>query len=196
MPQQIKSSWFLENISESGEKWLIPIDKSPFIVGRSQDCNLSLLSKTVSRKHAEIYVKGNSLVLHDLESTNGTFINNVRLKDRADLENGDKINFGDVSFKILFNASGSKDAGSGTMYLKSPRKKQSFSDFYDLTKREEEILYLLLEGRATKNIADTLFISFGTAKNHITNLFKKINVHSKYELISFYNNFNSGIGIE
>ena len=183
--------WFLEKVSESEEKWIIPIDKNPFFIGRSQNCNLTLLSKTVSRKHAEIYPRKKTMVLHDLDSTNGTFINGKRLKDRTDLADGDLIHFGEIQFRILLKDDGKKESGSGTMHMKSPirTRKNDFVRHYDITKREEDVLKLIIEGQSTKQITEELKISFSTAKNHIANIFKKCDLHSRIELISLYNNF-------
>lgn len=48
-----------------------------------------------------------------------------------------------------------------------------------LTKRETEILDLIADGMSNKEIADKLFISEGTIKNHITSLFRKLDVHDR-----------------
>ena len=46
--------WSLEGILPDGEKWIIQIDSTPFMVGRDKECNLCLVSAEISRKHAEI----------------------------------------------------------------------------------------------------------------------------------------------
>jgi DNA-binding NarL/FixJ family response regulator len=50
---------------------------------------------------------------------------------------------------------------------------------YDLTKREIEVLKLLAEGLFNKEIAYMLAISEKTVKNHVSNIFKKINVSDR-----------------
>ena len=74
------NSWFLEGILENGKKWIIPINKFPFFIGRSSSNDLSISSIDISRKHAQIMKFGNNLMLKDLESTNGTFINDKIIK--------------------------------------------------------------------------------------------------------------------
>jgi len=54
---------------------------------------------------------------------------------------------------------------------------------YTISKREAEILKLLMCGKSNKEIEDMLFISYHTVKNHITNIFQKMNVTSRYELM-------------
>ena len=53
---------------------------------------------------------------------------------------------------------------------------------YNLSKREKEIIVLLVEGNETKEIAGRLKITTHTVENHITNIYKKIGVSNKIEL--------------
>ena len=53
----------------------------------------------------------------------------------------------------------------------------------ELTTRQWEILNLLLEGQRVSTIADTLFISQSTVRNHLATIFKKFGVHSQAELL-------------
>lgn len=54
---------------------------------------------------------------------------------------------------------------------------------YDLTRREEEILALLLQGRTRSEIARELFVSGDTVKTHIRNLYRKTGVTGKDQLV-------------
>ena len=53
----------------------------------------------------------------------------------------------------------------------------------DLTKREKQVLGLLVSGVKTKDAATTLQISHDTIRNHIKNIYKKLNVNSKVEMM-------------
>jgi PAS domain S-box-containing protein len=53
-----------------------------------------------------------------------------------------------------------------------------------LTSRELQILHLLAEGASTQGIADSLFISVTTTRNHVQNILRKLDVHSKLEAVS------------
>ncbi len=53
-----------------------------------------------------------------------------------------------------------------------------------LTSREIQILRLLAEGASTQGIADSLFISVATTRNHVQNILRKLDVHSKLEAVS------------
>ena len=54
---------------------------------------------------------------------------------------------------------------------------------FDLSKREQEILMLVLEGKSNTQIEEELFISYNTVKNHIYNIFQKTRVKTRHQLI-------------
>ncbi|CAN5301547.1 two-component system response regulator LnrK [soil metagenome] len=62
---------------------------------------------------------------------------------------------------------------------KAPVSKESF----ELTKREIEILEQLKEGLSYERIAENLFISYGTVRKHIENIYRKLQVHNKVEAV-------------
>jgi len=53
-----------------------------------------------------------------------------------------------------------------------------------LTTRELEVLRLLADGRGTEEVADDLCISAATVRNHVQNILRKLDVHSKLEAVS------------
>jgi DNA-binding NarL/FixJ family response regulator len=55
---------------------------------------------------------------------------------------------------------------------------------YALSKREIEILQLLIEGYPTKQIASELFIAFDTVRTHLKNIYTKLHVNCGKEAIS------------
>lgn len=55
-------------------------------------------------------------------------------------------------------------------------------DIYNLTKREKEILMLLISGLSYKEIAAQCFISIDTLNSHIRKIYSKLNVHSRSEI--------------
>jgi len=183
------SVWYLE--SQHGKSvYSIPIDKDPFIVGRSQNCNLILPAKEVSRNHAKIYRKGDSLYIKDLDSTNGTLLNQKQINEERALNDGDLIVFGSMKFKFCRKEE-ENDEHTATYFSNKPLKQNDFFEYYDITSREKEIFYLIIEGKSTKEIADAVFISPGTAKNHVLSIFKKMDVHSRMMLMTKYLNFKN-----
>jgi DNA-binding CsgD family transcriptional regulator len=181
--------WYLEGKTAEGRSWTVPISKNPFVIGRSDTCDLVLLDPAVSRAHAEISCSGDAVTLRDLKSTNGTFVNRGRVKEPARLSSGDSVTFARLSFRVVCGEDHTREALSGTELESAPPRKEGFADFYGLSRREQEVLALLVQGRSSKAIAEALCISFGTAKNHTSNIFGKCGAHSRYELIALYNNF-------
>lgn len=64
-----------------------------------------------------------------------------------------------------------------------------FCETYHLTIREREILKVLLLDKTNQEISDDLFISLGTAKTHVHNIFQKIGVVKRPQLLNIYDTF-------
>ena len=68
-------------------------EKMEISIGRDEDCDIVLRTPKVSRKHAKIRQLGDFFWLEDLNSTNGTFVNNLPIT-RTKIQNGDLITIG------------------------------------------------------------------------------------------------------
>lgn len=85
-------------ISESGSR--ITLTDGENLVGREDGLPVSLAGEsTVSRRHASIVKTGTEAILSDLGSTNGTFVNGMRLQSETVLKPGDQVQFGSVKFR-------------------------------------------------------------------------------------------------
>lgn len=73
--------------------------KAKTTVGRSADRDVALADPSVSRSHAIIEIDERGLAVHDLGSTNGTFVNDERVQN-ARLEAGDAIAFGKTQMRV------------------------------------------------------------------------------------------------
>jgi diguanylate cyclase (GGDEF)-like protein len=80
----------------------IPLSNSQYIVGRDNEAGLVVSRSSVSRQHARLYIDetGNWWV-EDMKSTNGTFVNEMRLATPQQLTDSDQIRFGDAIYKFL-----------------------------------------------------------------------------------------------
>ncbi|MFZ5980458.1 MAG: SpoIIE family protein phosphatase [Candidatus Zixiibacteriota bacterium] len=79
--------------------WLLEPGK--YVIGRRQECDFYIPSKTISRNHAEIEVTaGGEINLCDLGSHNGTTVNDKRISGRVSIKEGDNLKFGDTEFKL------------------------------------------------------------------------------------------------
>ena len=68
---------------------------------------------------------------------------------------------------------------------------ESFFQDYRLTEREKEVCQLLLEQKHNQEIASELFLSIGTVKTHIHNIYIKTDVRKREELFSLYDHYSS-----
>jgi class 3 adenylate cyclase len=73
----------------------------PILIGRDGNNDFPLKKDTnISRIHAEINIKARKLWLTDMGSTNGSIVNNVRVKNKAEISNGSVIILGKTWIKI------------------------------------------------------------------------------------------------
>jgi|SRR5947209_4216652 len=75
------------------------LDKPILLVGRHEECDIQLNSRKISRKHCVIAQVGETLLVHDLGSTNGVRVNGVRVDD-ATLKTGDELVIGNFRYQI------------------------------------------------------------------------------------------------
>jgi Nif-specific regulatory protein len=79
---------------------IFALNEELLVIGRETAANLCIADASVSRRHSKIEKKESGFVLTDLESLNGTFVNDVPVKSRL-LEHGDRVRIGDSQFLFL-----------------------------------------------------------------------------------------------
>lgn len=72
------------------------------LIGRLPSCDLRIPLASVSRRHCELRIVGDQVILRDLGSSNGTFLNNTRIQE-AQVHAGDRIRIGPVTFLAVVN---------------------------------------------------------------------------------------------
>ncbi len=75
------------------------LDKEETTIGRTQENDIAIKNFLVSRHHAKIYTKDGKVVIKDLGSANGTFVNGIRVEE-AELRTGDVILIGNYVLKF------------------------------------------------------------------------------------------------
>jgi hypothetical protein len=78
------------------------LDGRPVTVGRSLENDVCLGDPEVSRRHCEFEQFEDLIVVSDLDSSNGTFVNGLRIK-QVTLEPGDKLTLGRRAFRIRYD---------------------------------------------------------------------------------------------
>lgn len=72
------------------------------LVGRSDECSLCLDDERLSRAHAKLIATESRIGLVDLGSRNGTYVNDVRVRNSVQLNNGDEIRMGQTVMTLSF----------------------------------------------------------------------------------------------
>ena len=97
-PTALKSR--VEALIELESLNLHPLNHGIIEIGRCEESQIRILDPVVSRRHARIHVYEGCLILFDLDSTNGTYVNGKRVNGGSMLFGGDKISIGLSEFIV------------------------------------------------------------------------------------------------
>ena len=94
--------WFLSGrLSPAEDVRHVPVLCSPFRIGREFGASIRLADQSVSELHAELAMIPDSLVLRDLGSASGTYVNARRISGPTHLRPDDLVQFGALPFRVL-----------------------------------------------------------------------------------------------
>ncbi len=99
----------------------IETEKPEITIGRSPNTDIQIDNLTVSKQHARLIEQKDQYALEDLNSTNGTFLNDEKIS-RANLNHNDIITVGKHTLVIHYNKEGSRkthDFGDKTVKMKT-----------------------------------------------------------------------------
>src|SRR2546430_15775010 len=92
----------------AGRSHELKVDRTT--IGRVEDNTFQIPEPSVSSHHCEVLLKGNDVLVKDLNSTNGTFINGEKITE-APLKRGQVLRLGQIELRL---ESGSEPAARGT----------------------------------------------------------------------------------
>jgi sigma-B regulation protein RsbU (phosphoserine phosphatase) len=101
VPATSQSSQAVLLIEVGGQQHRHLITKSPWTIGRAEECDATIPDLKVSRQQAKVLVESGDYFIVDSQSRHGTFVNGARC-ERAKLKNKDEITFGAAGVKIVF----------------------------------------------------------------------------------------------
>lgn len=111
------ASWRL--ISDSS--WLsgkvFELQNDATLLGRGKDCDIAIPGNHLSRKHAQILRHSDYLTVMDLDSANGSYINEVRITGEQVVRPGDRLRFDVYSFRVQGPANANAAAPSAARKL-------------------------------------------------------------------------------
>ena len=88
----------LEPEERSGERMDV---EGVVLIGRSPECELSVLDTYISSRHARVINDDGDLSIEDLGSTNGTYVNEELVRGRVHLAKGDVVQVGGVLLEVV-----------------------------------------------------------------------------------------------
>ena len=80
------------------------INKKSTAIGRTDDNDIQIDTKYISRHHARILIAGGATVIEDLGSTNGVYVNDGRISRRQTLQEGDIVMIGKTQFRFALKS--------------------------------------------------------------------------------------------
>lgn len=149
----------------------VELNSEELTVGRASQNDLVLDDPLVSRLHAIFMRKGDVVLLEDLGSHNGTYVNNERLHNLRQLHHGDTVVVG--SARALY-----EDPSIITEETTMISEPTAFAA-QTFTQRQLQVLRLLARGLANKQIAERLFVSERTVKAYLSAVFEKLQVQNR-----------------
>ena len=91
----LQSPWPLESTRE------IVVDRFPFVIGRRSENDGTLPLACVSRRHCRMTRTGEQVLVHDLDSHNGTYVNGTLVTNPLPIRNGDELKLGPCPFRVM-----------------------------------------------------------------------------------------------
>jgi len=85
--------------AQAGREVIIPVTE--FLIGRGEECHLRPRSDAISRRHCVIAVSDKEVVLRDLGSKNGSFVNGQRVDGSCVVQDGDQLQVGPLQFELV-----------------------------------------------------------------------------------------------
>ena len=83
------------------ESTVIPINKLPVTIGRSDECDIQFINDSVSRRHASLAInREGDFIITDLQSLNHTFVNGTQI-EMVQLQMNDEVDVGEVRFNFI-----------------------------------------------------------------------------------------------
>jgi DNA-binding CsgD family transcriptional regulator len=156
------------------------------LLGRSDDCDIVIEAPSVSRRHAQLAVRGSAVIVTDMGSTNGTFVDDQPVQ-RATALSGQRLRFGKVSFLLseqMLRCDGPHDEEKTEDCNSDEPASIIRCRAMALPQSQRRVYDLLLSGISNKQIAQQLDLSPHTVHTHVRAIFKALCVHSRSELLA------------
>lgn len=153
---------------------VLVIDANEQVLGRRENCDLRLEDRHVSRAHAVVRKTGGAVLITDLGSTGGTYVNGEPVAGATALRHGDMVRFGTVEAR--FEDRGALMQGDdATELIEVP----AVDEKPVLSPRQQEVLGYLKDGLTNPEIAVKLGVTERTVKAHCQEVFDRLGARNR-----------------
>ena len=90
----------LIRFKDDGSQRSFRIKRGKCVIGRDAACDLQIPTPSVSRHHCEVVIDGDTVIIRDLNSSNGVFLNEARVKSDIHANPGDRLAVGPIIFTL------------------------------------------------------------------------------------------------
>ena len=97
---------------EGGRREVRPLGEGTWMIGRGASCKIHFESPSVSERHAILTVRGDSVILEDLNSANGTYVNGELLERAVALDGSMVVQIGECMLRVSSDESSAEEDGS------------------------------------------------------------------------------------
>ena len=160
-----------------------------YMVGRSKSCDFMVSDHSVSRSHAQVVASQDSVLIKDLDSTNGTTVDGDRITESKVLP-GQAIRFGRVRFVLTTDdrsvTAGEDLSAASTVQAIANRRTGDLRALKLLSEAQRRVLDCLLQGSSEKEVANQLGVSQHTVHSHAKRIYEKLRVNSRAELLALF----------
>ncbi|MBN2578413.1 MAG: FHA domain-containing protein [Pirellulales bacterium] len=137
----------LQIVSGKASKDVIAL-KLPVVIGRGRDAGLTIAHPLVSRQHCRLYESEGVLMLEDLGSTNGTFLDGRRIRQAA-LPPESEFSIGPLTFRALYDYAGDLSALPDPVFA-DQSETPSVEEVTEFEVLDEDVDFLLADDDETK----------------------------------------------
>lgn len=117
---------------EGGRREVRPLGEGTWMIGRGASCKIHFESPSVSERHAILTVRGDSVILEDLNSANGTYVNGELLERAVALDGSMVVQIGECMLRVSSDESSAEEDGS------FEAEEEVFEDSHEAAPQEDE----------------------------------------------------------
>lgn len=115
------------------------------VAGRQEGCQLRIHSSQVSRRHCELFEQAGRLIIKDLGSSNGTFVNGERVDGLRPLNPGDVLIIGNIKFRVEEAQPAALPVGAAGTNPAFPSDEDATVAFFEVDEEDDDAVPLEFE---------------------------------------------------